>query len=75
MLENIINTINRLSREEWKVILSILSLLVGIAFNLVVFYQEKHYNGKRVSKEQIKIDYKTIYNTIDFIISIAKLFL
>lgn len=75
MLENIINTINHLSREEWKVILSILSLLVRMAFNQVVFYQEKQYHGKRVIKEQIKIDYKTIYNTIDFIISIAKLFL
>lgn len=75
MLENTINTINHLSREKWKVILSILSLLVRMAFNQVVFYQEKQYHGKRVSKEQIKIDYKTIYNTIDFIISIAKLFL
>ena len=72
MLENIINTINHLSRKEWKVILSILSLLVRMAFNQVVFYQEKQYHGKRVSKKQTKIDYKLIFDLIDLIIRLVR---
>lgn len=71
MLDHFIN----LTREDCRIILSILSLVARIIFKVVCFYQAKKYHGKHISKEQIKIDYKTIYNTIDFIISIAKLFL
>lgn len=54
MLENVINTVKHLSREDLKTILSILSLVARIIFKVVCFYQTKQYHGKRVSKKQTK---------------------
>lgn len=75
MLDNTINIIKNFSREDWRIILSILSLVTRIADNLICLYQSKRYYGKRTVKKQIKVDYKTIWNIIDLIIAIAKLFL
>lgn len=72
MLENIINTIKNFSREDWRIILSILSLVARIIFKVVCFYQEKQYHGKRVIKKQVKIDYKLIFDLIDLIIRLVR---
>lgn len=72
MLENVINTVKHLSREDWKTILSILSLVARIIFKVVCFYQAKQYHGKRVSKKQVKIDYKLIFDLIDLIIRFVR---
>lgn len=74
-MNEITQTIQHLTREDWKTILSILSLVARIADNLICLYQSKRYYGKRTVKKQIKVDYKTIWNIIDLIIAIAKLFL
>lgn len=71
MLENIINTIKNFSREDWRIILSILSLVARIIFKVVCFYQAKQYHGKRVIKKQTKIDYKLIFDLLDFIIRLV----
>lgn len=72
MLENVINTVKHLSREDLKTILSILSLVARIIFKVVCFYQTKQYHGKRVSKKQVKIDYKLIFDLIDLIIRFVR---
>lgn len=71
MLENIINTIKNFSREDWRIILSILSLVARIIFKVVCFYQAKQYHGKRVIKKQTKIDYKLIFDLLDLIIRLV----
>lgn len=72
MLENVINTVKNLSREDLKTILSILSLVARIIFKIVCFYQTKQYHGKHISKKQTKIDYKFIFDLIDLIIRLAR---
>lgn len=72
MLENVINTVKHLSREDWKTILSILSLVARIIFKVVCFYQAKQYHGKRVSKKQTKIDYKLIFDLLDLILRLVR---
>lgn len=71
MLENVINTVKNLSREDLKTILSILSLVARIIFKIVCFYQTKQYHGKHISKKQVKIDYKLIFDLIDLIIRLV----
>lgn len=71
MLENVINTVKHLSREDLKTILSILALVVRIIFKVVCFYQAKQYHGKRVIKKQTKIDYKLIFDLLDLIIRLV----
>ena len=60
-----------LTREEWRIILSILSPIVRIIFKVVCFYQAKQYHGKRVIKKQTKIDYKLIFDLLDLIIRLV----
>lgn len=72
MLENVINTVKNLSREDLKTILSILSLVARIIFKIVCFYQTKQYHGKHISKKQVKIDYKLIFDLIDLILRLAR---
>lgn len=72
MLENVINTVKNLSREDLKTILSILSLVARIIFKVVCFYQAKKYHGKHISKKQVKIDYKLIFDLIDLIIRFVR---
>lgn len=72
MLENVINTVKNLSREDLKTILSILSLVARIIFKIVCFYQTKQYHGKHISKKQVKIDYKLIFDLIDLIIRFVR---
>lgn len=72
MLENVINTVKHLSREDWRIILSILSLVARIIFKVVCFYQAKQYHGKRVSKKQTKIDYKLIFDLLDLILRLVR---
>lgn len=72
MLENVINTVKNLSREDLKTILSILSLVARIIFKIVCFYQAKKYHGKHISKKQVKIDYKLIFDLIDLIIRLVR---
>lgn len=71
MLENVINTVKNLSREDLKTILSILSLVARIIFKIVCFYQTKQYHGKHISKKQVKIDYKLIFDLIDLIVRLV----
>lgn len=71
MLENIINTIKNFSREDWRIILSILSLVARIIVKVVCFCQEKQYHGKHISKKQVKIDYKLIFDLIDLIVRLV----
>lgn len=66
-MNEITQTIQHLTREDWKTILSILALVARIIFKVVCFYQAKQYHGKRVSKKQTKIDYKLIFDLIDLI--------
>lgn len=72
MLDNTIIIIKNFSREDWKIILSILSLVARIMFKVVCFYQAKQYHGKRVIKKQTKIDYKLIFDLIDLIIRLVR---
>ena len=67
MLENVINTVKHLSREDLKTILSILSLVARIIFKVACWYQAKKYHGKHIRKKQVKIDYKLIFDLIDLI--------
>ena len=67
MMEHLKN----LTREDCRIILSILSLVARIIFKVVCFYQEKQYHGKCVIKKQVKIDYKLIFDLIDLIIRLV----
>ena len=71
-MNEITQTIQHLTREDWKTILSILSLVAKIIFKIVCFYQTKQYHGKHISKKQTKIDYKFIFDLIDLIIRLAR---
>lgn len=71
MKENTINIIKNLSREDWRTILSILSKLARITYDLIVLYQSKQYQGKHTIKKQTKIDYKLIFDFIDLIIGLV----
>lgn len=71
MLENVINTVKNLSREDLKTILSILSPIVRIIFKVVCFYQAKQYHGKHIIKRKTKIDYKLIFDLLDLIIRLV----
>lgn len=68
MLDHFIN----LTREDCRIILSILSLVARIIFKVVCFYQAKQYHGKHISKKQVKIDYKLIFDLIDLIIRFVR---
>ena len=68
MLDHFIN----LTREDCRIILSILSLVARIIFKVACWYQAKKYHGKRVSKKQVKIDYKLIFDLIDLIIRLVR---
>lgn len=70
-MNEITQTIQHLTREDWKTILSILSLVIRIIFKVVCFYQAKQYHGKRVIKKQTKIDYKLIFDLLDLIIRLV----
>ena len=71
-MNEITQTIQHLTREDWKTILSILSLVARIIFKVVCFYQAKQYHGKHIIKKQTKIDYKFIFDLIDLIIRLAR---
>lgn len=71
MLDNTIDIIKHFSREDWKTILSILSKLARITYDLIVLYQSKQYQGKHIIKKQTKIDYKLIFDFIDLIIRLV----
>lgn len=71
MIQHFIDIIKNLTREDLRIILSILSLVARIIFKVVCFYQAKQYHGKRVSKKQVKIDYKLIFDLIDLIIRLV----
>lgn len=71
MIEHFIDLIKNLTREDLRIILSILSPIARIIFKVVCFYQEKQYHGRRVSKKQVKIDYKLIFDLIDLIIRLV----
>lgn len=71
-MNEITQTIQHLTREDWKTILSILSLVIRIIFKVVCFYQAKQYHGKRVIKKQVKIDYKLIFDLIDLILRLVR---
>ncbi len=64
--------LKNLTREDWRTILSILSLGIRIIFKAICFYQEKQYRGKRVIKKQVKIDYKLIFDLLDLIIRLVR---
>lgn len=70
-MNEITQTIQHLTREDWKTILSILSLVARIIFKVVCFYQAKQYHGKHIIKKQTKIDYKLIFDLIDLIIRLV----
>lgn len=72
MIKHFMDIIKNLTREDLRIILSILSLIARIIFKVVCFYQEKQYRGKRVSKKQVKIDYKLIFDLIDLIIRLVR---
>lgn len=72
MIKHFMDIIKNLTREDLRIILSILSLIARIIFKVVCFYQEKQYPGKRVSKKQVKIDYKLIFDLIDLIIRLVR---
>lgn len=71
MFEHFINIIKHLSHEDLRTILSILSLVARIIFKVVCFYQTKQYHGKHISKKQVKIDYKLIFDLIDLIVRLV----
>lgn len=71
-MNEITQTIQHLTREDWKTILSILSLVARIIFKVVCFYQAKQYHGKHIIKKQVKIDYKLIFDLIDLILRLAR---
>ena len=58
--------------KDRRTILSILSLVARIIFKVVCFYQAKQYHGKHISKKQVKIDYKLIFDLIDLIIRFVR---
>lgn len=68
MLDHFIN----LTREGCRIILSILSLVARIIFKVACWYQAKKYHGKHISKKQVKIDYKLIFDLIDLIIRFVR---
>lgn len=70
-MNEITQTIQHLTREDWKTILSILSLVARIIFKVACLYQAKQYHGKHISKKQVKIDYKLIFDLIDLIIRLV----
>lgn len=72
MNEYIINVIKHLSHEDLRTILSILSPIVRIIFKVACWYQAKKYHGKHISKKQVKIDYKLIFDLIDLIIRFVR---
>ena len=72
MLDHFINLIKNFSREDCRIILSILSLVARIIVKIVCFYQTKQYHGKHISKKQVKIDYKLIFDLIDLIIRFVR---
>lgn len=72
MIEHFMDIIKNLTREDLKTILSILSLVARIIFKVVCFYQAKKYHGKHISKKQVKIDYKLIFDLIDLIIRFVR---
>lgn len=72
MIEHFTKTIQYLTREERKTILSILSLVARIMFKVVCFYQAKQYHGKHIIKKQTKIDYKLIFDLLDLIIRLVR---
>lgn len=71
MLEHFTSIIKNLTHEDKRIILSILSLVARIIFKVVCFYQEKQYHGKHISKKQVKIDYKLIFDLIDLIVRLV----
>lgn len=71
-MNEITQTIQHLTREDWKTILSILSLVARIIFKVVCFYQAKQYHGKHIIKKQTKIDYKLIFDLIDLILRLVR---
>lgn len=71
MLEHFISIIKNLTHEDRKTILSILSLVARIIFKVACLYQAKQYHGKHISKKQVKIDYKLIFDLIDLIIRLV----
>lgn len=71
-MNELTKAIQHLTREDWRIILSILSLVIRIILKVVCFYQAKQYHGKRVSKKQVKIDYKLIFDLIDLIIRLVR---
>lgn len=71
MLNNTIDVIQHLSHEDCKTILSILSKLARITYDLIVLYQSKQYQGKHIIKKQNKIAYKLIFDFIDLIIRLV----
>lgn len=71
-MNEITQTIQHLTREDWKTILSILSLVARIIFKVVCFYQAKQYHGKHIIKKQTKVDYKLIFDLIDLIIRLVR---
>lgn len=68
MLDHFIN----LTREDCRIILSILSLVARIIFKVACWYQAKKYHGKRVIKKQTKIDYKLIFDLLDLILRLVR---
>lgn len=72
MLEHFTSIIKNLTHEDKRIILSILSLVARIIVKVVCFYQEKQYHGKHISKKQVKIDYKLIFDLIDLIIRFVR---
>lgn len=72
MFEHFFSIIKNLTHEDRRTILSILSLVARIIFKVVCFYQAKQYHGKRVSKKQVKIDYKLIFDLLDLILRLVR---
>lgn len=68
MLDHFIN----LTREDCRIILSILSLVARIIFKVACWYQAKKYHGKHISKKQTKIDYKLIFDLLDLILRLVR---
>lgn len=71
MFEHFFSIIKNLTHEDRRTILSILSLVARIIFKVVCFYQAKQYHGKHISKKQVKIDYKLIFDLIDLIVRLV----
>lgn len=71
MFEHFFSIIKNLTHEDRRTILSILSLVARIIFKVACWYQAK-YHGKHISKKQVKIDYKLIFDLIDLIIRLVR---